>query len=275
MPTLNYEQHACRHCGTSFEGNHCPQCGLSGNWERFTLRSLINGFLDIWGMGNRPMFRSMRDLMYRPGHMIRDYLNGHYLSYFPPFKMLAILTLFMALLSWITGITPQDSNTDNALHDFAQTHKYNPIWTYTYWILDYFSSHDLQRLLIQNLAVVTAVWLSFRKKKVPTGIRRNSRSLNMVETFYEMIYINCQFLILGMAIMIITWDFPEAGILPYPAHGALTLLVLMFDFKQLYGLNWTKTFLRIFLMLLLVILIYLILTVIIILVGAIAEVMVT
>jgi hypothetical protein len=31
--------------------------------------------------------------------MIRDYLNGHHLSYFPPFKMLAVLSIFIVILS--------------------------------------------------------------------------------------------------------------------------------------------------------------------------------
>jgi hypothetical protein len=38
------------------------------------------------------MFRSIRDLMLRPGYMIRDYLRGMQSAYFPPFKMFFLLT---------------------------------------------------------------------------------------------------------------------------------------------------------------------------------------
>ena len=37
------------------------------------------------------MFRSIRDLILRPGYMIRDYLRGMQMAYFPPFKMFFLL----------------------------------------------------------------------------------------------------------------------------------------------------------------------------------------
>ena len=49
-------------------------------------------FLDVWGMGNRGMFRTLRDLILRPGYLIRDYISGMQMAYFPPFKLLFLLT---------------------------------------------------------------------------------------------------------------------------------------------------------------------------------------
>lgn len=55
-------------------------------------------FLDVWGLGNRGMFRTLRDLLLRPGYMIRDYLSGMQMAYFPPFKMFFLLsTLSLAI----------------------------------------------------------------------------------------------------------------------------------------------------------------------------------
>ena len=54
-------------------------------------------FLDVWGLGNRGMFRTIRDLILRPGYMIRDYLQGMQMAYFPPFKMFFLL-ITLALL---------------------------------------------------------------------------------------------------------------------------------------------------------------------------------
>jgi hypothetical protein len=59
-------------------------------------------FLDIWGLGNRPMFRTVMELFWRPGYMVRDYLNGHRNFYFPPFKLLAIMVVFLYLASQLT-----------------------------------------------------------------------------------------------------------------------------------------------------------------------------
>lgn len=38
------------------------------------------------------MFRTIRDLLLRPGYMIRDYLRGMQMAYFPPFKMFFLIT---------------------------------------------------------------------------------------------------------------------------------------------------------------------------------------
>ena len=43
------------------------------------------------------MFRTIRDLILRPGYMIRDYLQGMQMAYFPPFKMFFLL-ITLALL---------------------------------------------------------------------------------------------------------------------------------------------------------------------------------
>lgn len=91
LAPLKEEQHVCASCGTSFEGNYCPRCGQSAKIGRFSFKKALLLFLDVWGLGNRGMFRSIRDLMLRPGYMIRDYIGGMQSAYFPPFKMFFLL----------------------------------------------------------------------------------------------------------------------------------------------------------------------------------------
>ena len=94
LAPLSEATHQCASCGTMFTGNYCPRCGQSAKVGRFSFKKAIMLFLDVWGMGNRSFFRSIRDLMLRPGYMIRDYLSGMQSAYFPPFKMFFILTAF-------------------------------------------------------------------------------------------------------------------------------------------------------------------------------------
>ena len=88
---LSEEEHECATCGTRFEGNYCPRCGQSAKIGRYSFKKALLLFLDVWGVGNRGMFRSIRDLILRPGYMIRDYLRGMQMAYFPPFKMFFLL----------------------------------------------------------------------------------------------------------------------------------------------------------------------------------------
>ena len=91
-------QHTCQSCSTMFCGNYCPRCGQSFRVGRFSFRTAIGQFLDNWGIGNRSFFITARDLMLRPGYMIRDYVRGCQSAYFPPFQMFFLLATFSLLL---------------------------------------------------------------------------------------------------------------------------------------------------------------------------------
>ncbi len=88
---MSDEEHTCTTCGTHFAGNYCPRCGQSARIGRYSAIKAFLLFLDVWGLGNRSMFRTIRDLLFRPGYMIRDYLQGMQMAYFPPFKMFFLL----------------------------------------------------------------------------------------------------------------------------------------------------------------------------------------
>ena len=88
------EHHCCCTCGDEYQGNYCPRCGQSARIGRYSFKNALLLFLDVWGMGNRGMFRTLRDLILRPGYMIRDYLSGMQMAYFPPFKLLFLLVAF-------------------------------------------------------------------------------------------------------------------------------------------------------------------------------------
>lgn len=58
---LSDEQHECATCGTRYDGNYCPRCGQSAKIGRYSFKNAFLLFLDVWGLGNRGMFRSIRD----------------------------------------------------------------------------------------------------------------------------------------------------------------------------------------------------------------------
>ena len=99
---LSDDGHVCPTCGTQFEGNYCPRCGQSSKIGRYSFKNAFLLFLDVWGLGNRGMFRTIRDLILRPGYMIRDYLQGMQMAYFPPFKMFFLLIAVSLLVE--TGL---------------------------------------------------------------------------------------------------------------------------------------------------------------------------
>ena len=105
---LSEEMHDCPTCGTHFQGNFCPRCGQSAKIGRYSVKKAFLLFLDVWGVGNRGMFRTLRDLILRPGYMIRDYLRGMHMAYFPPFKMFFLLITLSLLVE--SGLNIQGVN---------------------------------------------------------------------------------------------------------------------------------------------------------------------
>ena len=97
---LKNEHHVCSSCKTEFTGNYCPRCGQAAEVGRFSFKKALMLFLDVWAIGNRSMLRTLRDLMLRPGYMIRDYLSGMRSAYFPPFKMFFLLAAFSLVVEY-------------------------------------------------------------------------------------------------------------------------------------------------------------------------------
>lgn len=289
LPERDDTRHTCLHCGTAYTGRSCPQCGMAARWKRFTWRLLILNFLDIWGLGNRPMFRTIRDLFWRPGYMMRDYLQGHHLSYFPPFKMLALLTVGMIFLGYMFNLQLAQSQLmgdiiestlvkgesraqqpaqpvapDSTVNGNArQVHLSPQAIGYFKQFEQYINGHILYRILLQNAVVIFAVWLVFRRKS----------RLNLVETAFAQIYISCQFLIIGIVMMLLmrcfsmgafSPDVPPGGcdfslgmlfpyVLPSGAFSAVLIVAVhAYDYHQLYGLRWWPAIWRTLLVALLV-----------------------
>lgn len=96
---ISEKENECATCHTIYKGNYCPRCGQSSRIGRYSFKTVFLNFLDVWGLGNRGMFRTIRDLVLRPGYMIRDYLNGMQMAYFPPIKMFFLLAALSILVT--------------------------------------------------------------------------------------------------------------------------------------------------------------------------------
>ena len=116
------EHHRCHTCGEEFQGNYCPQCGQSAMIGRYSFRKAFLLFLDVWGVGNRGMFRTLRDLILRPGYLIRDYISGMQSAYFPPFKLLFLMTAFV-LFAMVGFSQEKQAEYDHAFQEEVKDYK--------------------------------------------------------------------------------------------------------------------------------------------------------
>ena len=108
---MSQEEHECLNCHDHYTGSYCPRCGQAASTSRFSMKVAAENFAEAYGMGERGMFRTIRDLILRPGYLILDYLRGRRASYFAPFKMYFLLAAISLLVTHGLNIT------GHALHD--------------------------------------------------------------------------------------------------------------------------------------------------------------
>nr|WP_321359260.1 DUF3667 domain-containing protein [uncultured Hyphomonas sp.] len=89
----------CRNCGTVVMDRYCTHCGqLASNFHRPFFSLVASSLADTFALDSR-LLRSVPMLMFRPGRMTRNYLDGQRARYVPPFRMflLASVLFFLTL----------------------------------------------------------------------------------------------------------------------------------------------------------------------------------
>ena len=260
--TVDDTSRVCFNCGQRYTGRVCPQCGQIGTWERYTWRQALLNLLDIWGLGNRPMFRTLKELFWRPGYMIRDYLRGHRQFYFPPFKLLAVTLVLLLAISWLTGVEV-NSISRNLDRELSQSG--NPFSGGLYYLVNagitlihFLASNLLYEWLFIGVFFVIGIWIGFYRYRL----------YNFVETYIFLVFLIAQQVLCeipnilgeGLSNFISAQTAHATGptLLLASAYSTIsgvvstvyfyaTLLLTLLTFRQFYGLKWKTTVWRLFL----------------------------
>ena len=244
---LSQEAHDCPTCGTHFEGNYCPRCGQSAMIGRYSFKKAFLLFLDVWGLGNRGMFRTLRDLILRPGYMIRDYLQGMQMAYFPPFKMFFLLTALSILVDTSLNIKMENrtqvvyeqitQNMNQALKEKIQNAEdtqqaiekgQEATNDLSQGIYDWVMKHISVVMIVLLLLLSGPLYLFFRKSPAYPDIKYS-------EFFVTMVYITNM-----LAIYSIVLNFFCLGPIVESCIYVLTIIPL----KQLSGYSYWVTILK-------------------------------
>ena len=110
IPPACNETYTCLNCGTTYTGNYCNRCGQSRNTPRYrlsnALRNIAGGFFNI----DNGFGRTLLELLYRPGYMIRDFISGKRVGYFRPFQTLFILAALYIMAVQLVDPEALDKN---------------------------------------------------------------------------------------------------------------------------------------------------------------------
>lgn len=226
MDINEQEEHVCLNCGTNFVGKFCPNCGQKGNIERLTFREAFDNLLGIFTNFEHGFLHTCLDLCYRPGHMIKDYIQGHRVEYVKPVQLLFLLGtiyIFLHFVIFQEWSNPSDPGTIDIIED---DNSLQPILTP---LMNYLDNPTMLTLL---LVVFLIGPNHFFFRKAPFG-----KDMNYAEHFYSLVYISCQIFILAILCLLINSLF---GFIDISLYKCATLLVL-WDLYQLMGFPFWKT----------------------------------
>ena len=265
---LSEVHHECATCGTHYEGNYCPRCGQSSKIGRYSFKNALLLYLDVWGLGNRGMFRTIRDLILRPGYMIRDYFRGMQMAYFPPFKLFFLLLALSVLVDSgmnIQGVNREKQNekeskelvtsfSKDVLHSEPREKKpkvKSEIKTdkpltkedqkmmaveeserLTTSFVEWLEQHGSVVMLAGLLVFSFPLYLLFRHSPAIPDLRFS-------ECFVSMVYITDMFLLYNIIPSLLCFSV-KAEII----YNMLTLLLPIIPIKQMSGYSYGSTFWR-------------------------------
>ena len=233
----NEEQQVCATCETHFIGNYCPRCGQRANVKRYSAKTAMLNFFDVWGMGNRSMFRTIRDLALRPGYMIRDFLSGRQMVYFPPFKMLFI---FITLSFFVSHLRHSDQmfekgltdGTENLDVEFANSIKQ---------VFVTINNHPSETSLVTLLVLTPLFYRLFRKSPAIDKLRFSEMFITLV---YMTVLLNIISVVADGFILLVDIFGTDISSCVNSISGILIVILAYAASRQLFGFSPWQTIWR-------------------------------
>ena len=113
----------CFNCGEQLKNdeNYCPNCGQKNTDLNISLRELSIDLAGDYFTFDSKFFRTLGPLIFKPGKVPKEYIDGKRVSHIPPLRVfifLSFITFFLWGLSFNRDIT-KDENESSALDSSA------------------------------------------------------------------------------------------------------------------------------------------------------------
>ena len=102
----------CKNCNHNFEGEFCPICGQTIHTHEINFTSIIHEIQHSLLHIDKGILYTTKELFSRPGHTIKEYINGKRVKHFKPIAYILVLSTIYTLL---TNVTHQSSYFDKML----------------------------------------------------------------------------------------------------------------------------------------------------------------
>ncbi len=226
----------CKNCNTHYQGNFCPVCGQSRKIRRLSFLNMVDDLISIFINLDSGFLRTASELFWRPGHMIRDYIEGHRKGYMKPLGMLFCLGTIYYLTFWLIAkdALPDLQMDDNEVVLGEGMEKIRP-----FLII----AQDYVNEILKNPGLLT---LCFIVPMTPAAhlcfhFTRYGKVLNLMEHLHILMFIGCQLLIIIQCTTLFhglvdhRMEFMNVSFL-------YNIIFMAWDYSQLLGIGWKRSF---------------------------------
>ncbi|MFC6098410.1 DUF3667 domain-containing protein [Flavobacterium qiangtangense] len=88
----------CKNCDNTFEGNFCNNCGQSAATHQLNAHFIWHDIQHGLFHFDKGMYYSAKELYLRPGHSIREFIEGKRIKHFGPISLVIVLATIYGLL---------------------------------------------------------------------------------------------------------------------------------------------------------------------------------
>jgi len=227
--TTYIENTKCPGCNELITSNYCSNCGEK-KFKRIQMSDVIGDFMSNLINIEGPILNTIKDLIIRPGKMIRDYLNGNRNKYYKPFQfyILATTAYFLFFYLWGNEMLEMFKDLGSGYNTTATEAQIDAFQLK----MNEFQENNMRSLSFLQLPIYGwLIWLFFKKKSGDT----------FTETLVASLYIMGQILILGI---LFTFLVHLHSSLPMIISMAFMLVYFPWVLKQLYKESPPKTILK-------------------------------
>lgn len=95
------EEKNCLNCGETVEERFCPKCGQENTINRPSFHYLFSHFAEDLVHYDGAFWKTLKNLLFRPGKIIKEYLDGKRKTYVPPVKLYIFVSFIAFFIPFI------------------------------------------------------------------------------------------------------------------------------------------------------------------------------
>jgi hypothetical protein len=149
----------CKNCNHPFQGHFCNNCGQSAATDRinihFLWHDIQHGLLHL----DKGIFYTAKELFTRPGHSIREFIEGKRIKHFKPISLVLVLAGILGLLYHFFHISIFEGSVDMTANDKNGVEFIRSFGRASDWIAEHYAIVTILQLPIFALCT----FLVFRK----------------------------------------------------------------------------------------------------------------